>query len=396
MAENHYDIIIVGAGIVGLTLACALSDSHLKIALIDKNPPAVEYLESAIDLRVSAITLASQHIFSKLNVWQNIPAHKISAFNKMHVWEAIGGGHIDFTSQSIYKQNLGFIIENRCLQTALWMCLQQKSIDFIVGQVEVIRYLENNVEIILNSNDVFSTTLLVGADGAQSKVRKQMNVDVTSWEYKHTAIIAQVKTELSHQKTAWQCFLPTGPLAFLPLSDAHQTSIVWSASPSEAQRLLALDDQIFSDQLTQVFQKKLGKIEVASQRLSFPLTMRHVKNYLKPGMALIGDAAHTIHPLAGQGVNLGILDAIMLAETILNTHKKGRLIGALYNLRAYERARKSENWIMLAVVEAIKHLFAGEALPLATLRTLGLNATNKIDFIKNYLMRHAMGLTAHY
>lgn len=391
---NHYDVVIVGAGVVGLTFAALLKESKLRVAIVDKQLPLTEWNDAQYDLRVSAITLAAQQTFKKIGVWLDIQAQSVSPFYKMHVWDVSGGGAIDFDSADIGGPTLGYVIENRVIQKSLYQCLQQCSHVEFVGSAELqaMEFKDSQVILRLSNNDKLVAKLVVGADGAQSQVRRLANIEVTSRDYEHTALVAMVHTELSHQKTAWQCFLPNGPLAFLPLADLHCSSIVWSTTPAEAAQLRELPANEFCKKLQAAFSYRLGHVTSTSERIIFPLQMRHVKNYVKSQLVLIGDAAHTIHPLAGQGVNLGIADASDLAEVILTAYAKKRDWSALHTLRKYERARKGENMAMIAAMGGFKWLFTSNNPLLGWIRNVGLSTTNELGFLKNYFMKYAAGV----
>jgi len=397
MIKNFdYDILIVGAGNVGLALACALQPSGLRIGLLDQHTPALKSLDAkTYDLRVSAITRASQQILTNIGVWSELARDRIAPFYKMHVWDAIGTGSLDFSHPDIDGEVLGHIIENNNLQNALSKKINDFSnINFIAAtSLENFSITDQDVTVHLANGAVVTCGLLVGADGGDSKVRQLAHINVTSWNYGHTALVCNVKTSLPHQHTAWQRFLSTGPLAFLPLADPQWSSIVWSTDPDNAANLVNLDPKEFKQTLADAFAYRLGSILEISDRAIFPLKMRHTTHYVKPQLALVGDAAHTIHPLAGQGLNLGLLDAACLAETILNAHAKKHALGSLTTLRRYERWRKSENLTMISFVEAIKRLFSQGANPLRTLANVGFTVTNQCDPLKNFFVRHALGLT---
>ena len=383
-----YDLIIIGAGHVGLTLACALGASHLKIAVINHVIPS-----NAPDQRVSAMTRASQRIFESLGVWTTIDEH-VSAYRHMHVWESAGAASIAFDSAELDEPNLGYIIENRVIQTALFEKLQAYENITFIAPVKLLG-LDSSSErqsIQLSDGQSLSCRLVVGADGAQSAVREYAGISMTQSDYGHDAIVTTLRTALPHQKTARQIFLPKGPLAFLPLMEPHTCSIVWSTAPEHAQTLLAMTSDNFKAVLADAFEHRLGAIESVDKRLSFPLRMQHVNQYVKPGLALIGDAAHTIHPLAGQGVNLGLLDAACLAEVLLEALAKKREIGAVSTLRRYERWRKGHNASMIAAMQGFKSLFASQNSLVQQIRRVGLQMTDSLPFVKHIFMRRAMGL----
>lgn len=392
--KQAFDCIIIGGGIVGLTAALALAENDFKIALIDAKPLTIEIKPDDFDLRVSAITRSSENIFRHLNVWQDMAATRISPYIRMRVWEEQGDGNIEFSADKIAEPNLGHIIENRVIQNSLLKRIQLLSNVQVFAPSRTIDFYhhEDNIMLQFETGEEIYGKLIIGADGANSWVRERAEFDLLKKDYDHHAIIATVRTELPHQKIARQRFLTDGVLALLPLSDPHLSSIVWSTTPAKVERLIQLSDTAFSKSLTDAFSTTLGNIFLQSKRESFPLTMRHVKHYAKPRIVLVGDAAHTIHPLAGQGVNLGLLDVASLVETLLAVKKAGRDIGLLQHLRKYERARKGDNQIMLLAMSGFKNLFGQENSAMVWARNLGLNLTDKAEPVKNLFIKKAMGL----
>lgn len=394
---KKYDVIIVGSGIVGLTLAASLAKTNLKIALCDARAPQVSWDIEQFDLRVSAITPRSVNIFQELSCWDAIQAERISPFNKMHVWDAKGDGYIDFNSIMLGCSELGYIIENRVIRKTLFEHIQKfTNIDILIPMLlKDVSYANELATLTSDQGEQLQADLVVGADGANSWLREKLAIAYKTWDYGHNAVVATIKSEKSHQACAWQRFLPDGPLAFLPLNDPANTqqyaSIVWSTTPERAESLAIMEDQFFLRELTKAFDSRLGNALETTKRFQFPLRMRHCNEYVKPGFALVGDAAHTIHPLAGQGVNLGILDAEALAKAIKNAAEKNRALGHISSLRPYERARKADNWKMIAVVEGFKQLFGEAPNSVSWLRNRGLQITNKFDLIKKLIMRSAMG-----
>lgn len=394
MAESknkHYDIIIVGGGIVGLTMANTLRDSELKIAVIEQNEPRP--VTADIDLRVSAINASASQFFQEAGVWQHMAADRVSAFLRMHVWDSTGVGQIDFDSAQCRVPALGHIIENSVIQQALReTLLESNHVDWLCPYtIQSLMLSEDEQVVTLDDGARMSCDLIIGADGSHSIVRQIAGIDFQRKEYAQSGVVATVATELAHDKTAWQCFLPSGPLAFLPMADGR-CSIVWSLDEGQVGDILTLDDEAFSRQLEQAFEYRLGAVTSVSQRAAFPLAHGHVNRYVQRGMALIGDAAHIIHPLAGQGANLGIMDALCLAEVLKTALDQNRQWNALHTLRQYERSRKGANLAMEASMSGFKVLFGNENPLLATLRNTGLNLVDQLPLVKNQLIQHALGL----
>lgn len=379
---------------VGATLACALAkNSELQVALLEGAPLERIRPDAEVDLRVSAITLASQRVFRALGVWDTIAAWRVSPFRQMQVWDATGSGHIYFDSASLGEPVLGWIIENRVIQTALLNRVQTlPCVDLLCPATLALASVQDeSIHIQLNSGRELRTRLLVGADGSNSQVRHWAGIDTAGWSYGQKAVVTRVSTERPHEETAWQRFLPTGPLAFLPLHDGR-SAVVWSTTPTQAQHLLNMNRDGFALALSEAFEWRLGGVTPVGPRDGFPLRLQHAQTYVKPHIALIGDAAHVVHPLAGQGVNLGILDAATLAEVVLDAVAEGGEIGSLKVLRRYERWRKGENLLMLGVLDGFKRLFASASPTVRWLRNTGLTMTNTTTPVKNIIARRAMGM----
>jgi 2-octaprenylphenol hydroxylase len=377
---------------VGSLLGCALGDSGLKIAVLDQRqpelPPAQGY-----DLRVSAVTLASVAIFQALGVWEAMK-HRVAPVREMKVWDATGNGSIHFDAAEMGEPCLAYIIENSLMQSALVERLHHFTNVHYLCPVEV-ETLELNPEaatLTLKDGRRLNARLLVGADGAQSHIRELAGIAVRRFPFEQKGIVANVVTEKPHTETARQRFLPTGPLAFLPLPELHTCSIVWSAETKRADELMALDDAAFLGALQSAAGDLLGQIQSVGPRAVFPLALSHAVSYVSERLALVGDAVHTVHPLAGQGVNLGYLDAATLAEVLLDAAGQKKDIGALPVLRRFERWRKGENMAMLAVTGGFKQLFSNNLPGVRELRNFGLNLTNAAAPIKNLIMRRVSGL----
>jgi 2-octaprenylphenol hydroxylase len=389
--DRQFDIVIIGGGMVGATLARALAHARLRIAMIEPQPPLTKAMDTLFDLRVSAITRASQRIFEALGVWQGMLERRVSPFREMHVWE-VQGKEIHFDSAELSEPYLGHIIENSVITASLYDGIeQQANLTCLFGRR--CHQLESDAagwQLQLDDGSTLKTNLLVGADGSRSWLRQQMRITVRGWDYDHAAVVTYVKTEKSHQETAWQRFVNKGPLAFLPLTDGY-SSIVWSTQPDNARRLCDLPDTEFAEELANAVDFRLGRITQVGPRAMYPLRFLMADQYVKQGVALVGDAAHTIHPLAGQGVNLGLLDAAALAEVLYAAGKARHSFASLQTLRRYERWRRSENMSMLVMVDQIQRLFGNEQPLLRWLRDTGMDMIGRIPLAKNEIIQQAMG-----
>ncbi len=394
------DLIIVGAGMVGSTLASALQDAGLTIKLIDAGPLDVQpfALTDPFEPRVSALSAASQRILERVGAWPGITNRRASPYTDMRVWDGSGTGQIHFSAASVHAEVLGHIVENRVVQDALLDALRSRgSVELIAGaRLEQLQQNEAGWSLTLADGKQLSASLVVAADGANSAVRRLAGFETREWDYLHHAIVTSVRCVEPNQRTAWQRFTDDGPLAFLPLprqDDPHWCSIVWSVTEGEAQRLMALDDEAFRQALGRAFEYRLGEVLEADPRLCIPLRQRHAKRYVQPGLALIGDAAHTIHPLAGQGVNLGLLDAAVLAEVLLAAIARGAPLGDSRVLGRFERRRMPHNLTMMAAMEGFERLFQADPLPLRWLRNAGLKGIQALPEAKALFVRQALGLS---
>lgn len=392
---RQFDVIIIGGGMVGLTAACAIADADVSVCVVDNASPCVTNLSSDYDFRVSALTVASQQLLKNIDAWNDIVERRTHPFRDMHVWDGAGAGHIHFTCTDVGEPALGHIVENSVIVAALTQAAARRPNITHLCQRQPKRWLQgqDRVGVELNFGEHLQAKLIIGADGAQSWVRAQMGVRMNGWSYKQHGVVCTVRSENSHRDTAWQKFLPAGPLALLPLGDGR-CSIVWSTSSAQAQQLLALTDDAFLAEMNRALgTSELGAIVQASPRAAFPLHLQHTLNYVAPRVALIGDAAHTVHPLAGQGVNLGLLDAAALAEEITKAIHARRDIGDFSTLRRYERRRKGHNLMVMGVMDGFKRGFGSQFLPVVGVRNLGLTLTNHFSALKREIIRHAMGLT---
>mgnify|MGYP005841648237 CR=1 FL=1 len=393
MTAAHYDVVIVGGGMVGSLLACALGNGPFKVCVIDQSaapaPPAEGY-----DLRVSAVSLASQTMFAAVGAWDGMRRRRVAPVERMHVWDGSGNGVIDFDAADMGEACLAYIIENSVIQAALIERLHQFTNVHHLTPVTIaeIGLGEGHAQVQLRDGRVLNARLLVGADGAHSQVRRAAHIEASVVNLQQTSIVATVRTEMPHRAVAQQKFLATGPLAFLPLDDPHACSIVWSADTVRAGELMRMDEAGFGAELQQAFGDTLGGVQLASARAAFALALSNARRYCAAYVALIGDAAHTVHPLAGQGVNLGFLDAAALAEVLIAAQTKHQDIGSHAVLRRYERWRKGENLAMVSVTGAFRYVFSNRLPGLTALRNLGLSLANAAGPFKNLIMRRASGL----
>ncbi|WP_375055350.1 FAD-dependent monooxygenase [Zobellella sp. DQSA1] len=386
------DIIVIGGGMVGLTLALALEHGGFKVAVIEGQEDDGELL-AIPDNRVSAINLASQTLLERLQAWPG-RSERLGPYVEMEVWEADSAARIGFSGALLHQPHLGHIVENRLLQQSLLARVRQcPHISLhMPARARSVSVSEQGAFVLLDDGTPITGRLLVGADGARSWLRAQLQPGMTEWDYDHSALVATVTTREPHGQTARQIFRGNDILAFLPLADPHQCSIVWSSAPERAEALSALPEDEFNRQLSSAFDLRLGLCEVLGPRMAIPLRARFSQQFCGPRWALIGDAAHTIHPLAGQGVNLGLQDAAALAETLVRLHRQGRDIGQLQGLRSFERWRKAEAATLLAAMEGLKRLF-GTAHPLVRgIRGLGLGLTDRLIPLKRKLAAHALGV----
>ncbi len=392
--KQGFDLIIVGAGVVGAALACALRSSGLRIAVLDAREPPRFSAKAELDLRVFALSPASQRILDALGAWETIRATRVSPYTGMRVWDATGSGRIHFDCADVGEPALGYIVENRLILHALWKQLEtaRNITAMYPAQPDTVQFDADAITLTLQDGQRLHTRLLVAADGAGSVTRKLAGMETVGESYAQQAIVAHVRTEKSHRDTAWQRFLPTGPIALLPLQDGR-VSVVWSLDEARAEEIHKLDDTAFCAAVTQASEVVLGNVSTTTPRVVFPLQRLHAREYVRPRFALIGDAAHAVHPLAGQGVNLGLLDMATLAEAILAAQAGQRDIGDLNVLRRYQRARKADNLAMIVALDSLKWLFSNDIAPLRLLRNAGLRAVDRFTLLKSAFMRRAMGLS---
>lgn len=388
-----YHIIIIGGGVAGLTLASLLAHTPLRVAVIETHNFSHSFNVNQYDARVSAINRASENIFRHLKVWDNIKQMRIADYQKMQISDDDTHKTIQFDCADIGESNLGHIIENQVMLAALINHVREHGRNITLlphFEITDIQILEDHGYLQDTKGRKLKFQLVVGADGKDSWLRKKMDIPLTHSDYQQTALIAHIKTEKPHNKTAYQRFLPLGPLAFLPLNDPHCCSIVWSTSSEQAQHLHSMQQTDFDHALTSALDQ-LGKVETITPRYLFPLHYQHAEHYFQKRAAFIGDAAHTIHPMAGLGLNLGLLDAACLAENILRSHAEHRDLGLEKTLKRYEIQQKSYNTITLQTINFLQNFFCSNTAPFQFVKNVGMSFIEKTPLAKNFLARYALG-----
>jgi len=388
------DLIIVGGGMVGLMLACALKDSGLHIVIVERAEPNVR-LSLGRDCRVSAIVLGNVRILQGMGVWEHI--RDTGPLRAMRIWDDQHLGGIRFDAgelgTEVGAEALGYLVENSRLQEGLTHVLHQHdNLELICpAAIESVAWHTDRVEVILDDGQAFSAPLIVGADGAHSWLRQQADIGIYSRDYGQKGIVTTVRPQMHHRDVAYQRFLPTGPLAMLPMSDGL-CSIVWSAEHAEADRLMALDDVAFLEDLNLTFGPMLGRIEEVGERAAFPLVARLARHLVQPRTALIGDAAHTIHPLAGLGVNLGLRDAMVLAQEIVDARRFEEDWGEMDVLERYMKQRLPDILSIMGAMGFFHELFTHNFPGLPELRGLGMRIVGNSGPIKKLLMQNSTGI----
>jgi len=391
MNSAQFDVIIVGAGLAGATLACALAKSKLNIALVDRNP-APPVPEGDYDLRVSSLNRGSENILKQIGAWNYIDQSRAYAYDQVQVCQQDSNSTLTFDSKDVGEPRMGHMIENINVVHALMKVVESEDNISFISNINItdLGIEDNHIELITEDGN-YNSKLLVGADGPRSLIRKLASFDEIQGFYGQKCIVGTVAFDGNHQQTAWQRFLSTGPLGILPLAPGY-CSLAWSCENTFADERLAESESDFIAVLENALNGHLGNILAMPNRISYPLTHMHPQRYISHRIALIGDAAHTIHPLAGLGANLGIADAGALAKTLLEQHKKSNDPGQHEILRRYERWRKPQNQVYLSTMSGLNMLFSEKLNSISGLRSVGLQIADKFTPAKNLLMQRAMGL----
>lgn len=403
--KTGFHILVIGGGMVGACVAALVASNRhfddLRIAVLEAHPPALPPPDATddVDLRVSAISRASERVLSEIGAWPLLPRQHLCAYDDMIVWDAEGkprgSGSIHFSAGESGEPNLGHIVENR---RVLWSIYESPAfrnrVTLLRGELAGLEFEDDHAAAVLSDGRRIEAALIVGADGSGSASRAMAGIETRGWDYEQRAFVTHVRTEHSHARTAWQRFLPDGPIAYLPLADGR-SSIVWTTTPSHAERLMTDAPEQVAKELMLALDGALGRVEVAGPRGQFPLRLAHAKDYCRERFVLVGDAAHAIHPLAGQGVNLGFLDSAALIEVLADELDRGlppKALGERRVLRRYERWRKSENAMALGLVDGLNKLFGSRADTLGWARRFGLSVLDGSMLAKRFLMGRALGI----
>lgn len=392
---KHTDVVISGGGMVGLPLGLALAQAGLKTLVVDPSPAAT-VLDPAFDGRVCALAYASVRMLSTLGIWDELhtnaqPIHQILVTDGA-IGKPASPFSLHFDAEEIGTPALGFIAENRHIRTALYRaCAKQTNLTLICpAQVQSLALDPHQACVRLANGDEIRSSLVVAADGRQSALRSQMNISVIGWSYPQVGIVATVEHERPHHGVAYEHFLPSGPFAILPMT-GNRSSLVWTESKSQAGELLAMNEADFNRELARRFGSHLGTTCASGHRWSYPLSFHLAREYVRSRFALAGDCAHGIHPIAGQGLNLGLKDAAALAEVVLDAARLGCDIGSLDTLKRYERWRRFDSFTLAASTDALNRLFSNDIAPLRHIRDLGLGLVDAIGPARRFFMRHAGG-----
>ncbi|AKZ65675.1 FAD-dependent oxidoreductase [Candidatus Palibaumannia cicadellinicola] len=379
--QEYYDVVIVGGGIVGATLAITLAKSNFSVMLIDKHYCNTVFNQTKPDVIVSALNCTSVDLLRRLQVWHKIGDYFCVPYRKIYIWED-HSSEVVFNAASINLPEIGFIIENWRIKKALWqiLCSCDKLKLCCPAEIKTMQYHNSYWKLILNNGNKVTNRLLIGADGANSKVRQNIGIAVSGWEYRQSCMMLSAEIEIDQNNCIWQIFTPTGPRACLPLYNKW-ASLIWYDSLSRIRQLQKLTLSSLTYEVMASFPGRIGIIKL-HDIASFTFTRRHASDYVRPGLALIGDAAHTIHPLGGQGVNLGLSDAKVLAEVLINAREKNKSWYELNVLSSYELQRRCHNLLIQTGMDLFYKTFSNNILPLKIARNIGLMLAQRADFIK--------------
>jgi 2-octaprenylphenol hydroxylase len=397
--KRDFDIMIVGGAMAGAGAAALLATqpatSSLRIALLEPKPASPPAAADPLDLRVSALSRASQRLLEVTGAWPAVTARGAAAYQRMVVWEQRsdpdGPGALRFDAAELGEPDLGHIVENRAVQAALLERAQAAGVVLLRAQIGSLVTGTELVRVGTTDGRDFAAALVVGADGSESAVRTLAGIGTRGWNYEQRAVVTHLATERGHADTAWQRFLDNGPLALLPLADGR-VSLVWSTTPAQAEDLVRCPEPEFAERVTAASAGVLGRLTPTAARASFALRLLHARRYAAPRIALVGDAAHTVHPLAGQGINLAFLDVATLVDVVGDALAAGDEPGDWRMLRRYERWRKAEALPVIALLDGLKRLFFGDDALQSRLRRAALGLVDSSTPLKRGLIRRALGV----
>jgi 2-octaprenyl-3-methyl-6-methoxy-1,4-benzoquinol hydroxylase len=389
--RDRRDVAVVGGGVVGSACALALANLGLDVALVEaREPPRWDATQR--DLRVYAFAADNAALLETLGTWDAVRAARAEAYRRMRVWDAAGGGELVVDADALGRRELGWIVEHGLLVDRLWASLPAAGVELLCpARVEGLVQDERGVRLELDTGRWIDARVAIAADGADSALRALAGIGVDSHDYAQRGVVAYVDTALPHEHTAWQRFLPGGPLAFLPCADGL-SSIVWTLPDEDAARALALDDEAFAAELTDAFEARLGPARMASPRAAFPLRRQLASSQCEGRVLLAGDAAHVVHPLAGQGVNLGLRDVATLRDAIARARSRGLAWDAPHRLQRWARQRRSDNAMAAHAFEAINRVHASAGLWPTLLRGPLLGLAGTLPPVAHALWRHAAGM----
>ncbi|NQZ20531.1 MAG: FAD-dependent monooxygenase [Colwellia sp.] len=398
---KNFDCVIIGGGMVGATCALSLANLGLSVAIVEQHQPKGFDKAQPLDLRVSAISLASEHLLTQVAAWPQLLRWRLCPYKRLGVWEH-SYSYTEFKAVDIKQSHLGHIIENRLIQLSLWQQIRkhQAITSFCPASLSDFSSSENEVNVTLVNNETsaqikIKTKTLIAADGANSQVRKLANIGITGWDYQQSAMLIHVETQTKQQDITWQQFCETGPVALLPLPGKSDlggyASLVWYHQKAEIKRLSALSNELLQVEILQNFPQRLGKIKVIDKG-AFPLKRRHANTYQQGQVLLLGDAAHTINPMAGQGVNLGFKDVKALQTVISTAIANGECWSQPNVLARYESMRRKDNLLMMSTMDALYASFSHPSPAVKLLRNIGISVANKVPFLKNKALAYACGV----
>lgn len=389
--RGQWDAVIVGGGVVGAACALALAGEGLQVAMVEGREPSL-WSPQKPDLRVFAFAADNAALLESLGVWKQIDQARARAYRRMRVWDAAGGGDLTFDADTLGRRELGWIVENGLLVDRLWSALPAAGVQlYCPARVEAMEQDAQGVRLRLDDGRRVEASIAIAADGAESTLRSLAGLEVSRHDYGQRGVVAYVESALPNEDTAWQRFLDTGPLAVLPF-DRNRSSIVWTLPDAEAERVLALDEDSFNRELTNAFAGRLGEMRLVSARAAFPLRRQLASAYVAGRVLTLGDAAHVVHPLAGQGVNLGLRDVAGLRDLVRTAKQRRQDWSSPHRLQRWARTRRSENTVAAYSFDAINKVFSNDEMHLTLVRGVLLGLAGKMPPLMSVFWKRASGL----